>query len=106
MYFLLLVDKIKSLEIILNLKKLPGDYCDILIMPIRSVTKAPIENKGLIDCDAENEAEPVLQLFADVQHDTTVPDVVEPVLEAVHVVPDATHEYVLVAVPADQAEEV
>ena len=51
-------------------------------------------------------AEPVLQLFADEQHDTAVPDVVEPVLEAVHVEPDATHEYVLVAVPAAHTEEV
>ena len=58
-----------------------------------------------MDDDAENEAEPVLQLFA-VQHDTTVPAVVEPVLEAVHVVPDGTHEYALVAVPAAQTEEV
>ena len=59
-----------------------------------------------MDDDAENEAEPVLQLFADVQHDTTVPAVVEPVLEAVHVVPDATHEYVLIAVPNAQIEEI
>jgi hypothetical protein len=51
-------------------------------------------------------AEPVLQLFADVQHDIAVPDVGVPVLAGVHVVPDATHEYVLVAVPDDQTEEV
>ena len=40
------------------------------------------------------------------QHNVAVPAVDEPVLEAVHVVPDGTHVYVLVAVPADQAEEV
>ena len=48
-------------------------------------------------------AEPVLQLFADVQHDIAVPDVGVPVLAGVH---DATHEYVLVAMPDDQTEEV
>jgi hypothetical protein len=83
-------------------------------------TMAPIENEGLMAVDAEaltvvaatvvvtdgNEAEPVLQLLGDVQHDTTVPAVVEPALEAGHVVPDATHEYVLVAVPDNQTEEV
>jgi hypothetical protein len=62
-------------------------------------------NEGLIDgeADVENLAEPVLQLF-DVQHDSTIPAVVEPVEEAVHVVPDGTHEYVLTAMPAVQAE--
>ncbi len=50
--------------------------------------------------------EPVLQLFADVQHDVAVPDVGVPVLVAVHVVPDGTHEYVLVAAPDAQTEEV
>ena len=69
------------------------------------VTEAPIVNEGLMDDDAENLAEPVLQLFV-VQHDTTVPEVVEPVEEAVHVVPDATHEYVLTAVPDAHIEDV
>ena len=41
-----------------------------------------------MDDDAENEAEPVLQLF-DVQHDVTDPNVVEPVWAEAHVVPDA-----------------
>ena len=59
-----------------------------------------------MDVDAENEFVPVLQLFADVQHDSIRPAVDEPVLEAVHVAPDATHEYVLTATPAPQAEEV
>jgi hypothetical protein len=47
-------------------------------MPIRSVTKAPMANAGLIDDDdddAENATAPVLQLFA-VQHDAAVPDLV------------------------------
>jgi hypothetical protein len=69
------------------------------------VAKAPIVNEGLMDDDAENEAEPVLQLF-DEQHDTAVPDAVDPVVEAVHVVPDATHEYVLTAVPDAHIEDV
>ena len=70
-------------------------------------TKAPMANEGLMDDDAEKEAEPVLQLLADEQHDTTVPDVVVPVMVALHVVPDATHEYVLVvAVPFVYDEEV
>jgi hypothetical protein len=64
------------------------------------VTKAPIANEGFTDDDAENATVPVLQLFADEQHDVAVPAVDEPVLAAVHVVPDGTHEYVLVAVPA------
>jgi hypothetical protein len=51
-------------------------------------------NEGLMDWDAENEAEPVLQLF-DEQHDVTFPDNVEPNLVAVHVALDATHEYEL-----------
>ncbi len=55
--------------------------------------------------DAENEFVSVLQLFVE-QHDVTVPNVVEPVEEAVNVMPDATHEYELVAVPASQAEEI
>ncbi len=50
-------------------------------------------------------AEPVLQLSV-VQHVVALPDVVEPVLEAVHAVPDGTHVYVLAAVPAVQTEEV
>ena len=54
---------------------------------------------------ARNDTEPVLQLLVE-QHNVAVPAVDEPVLEAVHVVPDGTHVYVLVAVPADQAEEV
>ena len=63
-------------------------------------------NEGLMDWDDENEAEPVLQLFI-LQHDTTVPDVVEPVMVALHVELDATHEYVLVvAVPFVYDEEV
>jgi hypothetical protein len=63
-------------------------------------------NDGLMDDDAEIATEPVLQLFADEQHDVAVPAVDEPVLVAVHVVPDGTHEYVLVAVPDNQTEEV
>ena len=47
-------------------------------MPIRMATKAPMVNEGLMDCDAENEAEPVLQLLV-VQHDVTVPVAVVPV---------------------------
>ncbi len=62
-------------------------------------------NEGLMDWDDDVEAEPVLQLLV-VQHDTAAPDVDEPVLVAVHVEPDATHEYVLVAVPDSQTEEV
>jgi prephenate dehydrogenase len=62
-------------------------------------------NEGLMDWDAEIATEPVLQLFV-VQHDEAVPAVDEPVLVAVHVEPDATHEYVLVAVPANHTEEV
>ena len=58
-----------------------------------------------MDDDAENEAEPVLQLFV-LQHDVTFPDADEPNLVAVHVVPDATHEYALDAVPAVQNETV
>ncbi len=58
-----------------------------------------------MDGDAEIDAEPVLQLLV-VQQDTAVPAVVEPVEEAEHVVPDAIHAYVLVAVPANQTEEV
>ena len=50
-------------------------------------------------------AEPVLQLSV-VQHVAALPDVVEPVLEAVHEEPDATHEYVLVAMPDAHTEEV
>ena len=69
------------------------------------VTKAPMVNEGLMDDDAENEAEPVLQLLV-MQHDTTVPDIGVPVLVALHAEPDATHEYVLVAVPFVHAEEV
>jgi hypothetical protein len=52
---------------------------------------------GLIVVAAE--AEPVLQLFV-VQHDSNVPAVVEPVLVAVHVVPDGIHVYTFVAVPS------
>ena len=59
-----------------------------------------------MDGDAENEFVPVLQLFADVQHVSIRPADVVPVEVAVHVVPDATHEYVLTATPAPQAEEV
>jgi hypothetical protein len=62
-------------------------------------------NVGLMDDDAEIAADPVLQLFAE-QHDVALPAVVEPKLEAVHVVPDGTHEYELVAVPNVQTEEV
>ncbi len=40
------------------------------------------------------------------QHDTTIPNVVEPVEEAVHVVPDAAHVYPLVVVPAAKAEKI
>ncbi len=40
------------------------------------------------------------------QHDTTLPNVIGPEEEAVHVLPDATHVYPLVAVPAAQAEEI
>jgi hypothetical protein len=70
------------------------------------VTKAPMVNEGLMDDDAENLAEPVLQLLVE-QHDTTVPAAVEPVEEAVHVVPDAAHVYTLaVAVPDNQVETV
>jgi hypothetical protein len=48
----------------------------------------------------------VLQLFV-VQHDIACPNVdTQPNLAAVHVVPDSTHEYVFVAVPADQTKEV
>ncbi len=47
----------------------------------------------------------MLQLFV-VQHDVAVPAVVAPVLEGVHVLPDATHEYVLVAMPFVYDEEV
>ena len=47
----------------------------------------------------------MLQLFV-VQHDVAVPAVVAPVLEGVHVLPDGTHEYVFVAVPDAQIEEV
>ncbi len=85
---------------------MPSDHCDNLIRPIRIATKAPMVNEGLMDWDDENEAVPVLQLLADEQHDTTVPAVVEPVMVALHVVPDATHEYVVVAVPFVYDEEV
>ena len=50
-------------------------------------------------------AGPVLQLLV-IQHDVAVPAVVAPVLEGVHVLPEATHEYVLVGVPDAQIEEV
>ncbi len=69
------------------------------------VIKAPMVNEGLMTDDAENGFVPVLQLFV-VQHDTTVPDIVEPVEEAVHVEPDGTHEYVLTAMPDVHNEEV
>jgi hypothetical protein len=100
----MLVKQIKSLLFFFG--KNTSDYCDNLRMPIRIVTKAPIVNEGLMYDDAENATAPVLQLFADVQHDVAVPDADEPALEAVHVVPDGTHEYVLVAQPANQTEEV
>jgi hypothetical protein len=59
-----------------------------------------------MDVDAEISTEPVLQLF-DEQHDVACPNVdTQPNLAAVHVEPDGTHEYVLVAEPADQTEEV
>jgi hypothetical protein len=41
-----------------------------------------------------------------VQHDTAVPDIGVPVLEAVHVVPNGTHVYVSVAMPAAHTEVV
>ena len=69
------------------------------------MTKAPMVNEGLMDDDAEIAAEPVLQLF-DEQHDTACPNVDEPNLPAAHVVPDATHAYVFVAVPNFHNEEV
>ncbi len=97
--------KLISVRNDLNKKQIPSDYCDNLIRPIRIVTKAPIVNEGLMDDDPENEAEPVLQLF-DEQHDVTRPAVVEPVEEAVHVVPDGTHVYTLDAVPAAHVETV
>ena len=75
-------------------------------MPIkRMAITLKLNVAGLIEVAAENEAEPVLQLFV-VQHDTTVPADVEPVLIAVHVLPDATHVYAFVAIPINQTEEV
>ncbi len=47
----------------------------------------------------------MLQLLVE-QHDVAVPDVGVPVLVAGHVLPAATHEYVLVGVPDAHAEEV
>ena len=40
------------------------------------------------------------------QHDTAVPDIGVPVLVAVHVVPDGTHVYLSVAMPAVHTEVV
>ena len=75
-------------------------------MPIRRMAiTLELNVVGLIKVAAENKAEPVLQLFL-VQHDTTVPADVEPVLLAVHVLPDATHVYAFVAVPLTYPEEV
>jgi len=71
---------------------------------VHAVADAPVPTPDIQL--ARTDIVPVLQLFADEQHDTAVPDVVVPALEAVHVVPDATHEYVFVAVPADQTEVV
>ncbi len=67
--------------------------CDVAPVPVPDIQLA------------RTDAEPVLQLSV-VQHDTAVPDVVVPEFEAVHVVPDGTHVYVLAAVPAVQTEEV
>jgi hypothetical protein len=41
-----------------------------------------------------------------VQQDVAVPDIGVPVLAGVHVVPDGTHEYVSVAMPAAHTEVV
>jgi hypothetical protein len=112
----MLVNKLESIVFLLlkqsrsemiQTKQIPSDHCDILIRPIRMVTKVPMVNEGLmdVDADAENEAEPVLQLFV-VQHDVTAPAAVVPVEVAVHVVPDGTHEYALVADPDNQVETV
>jgi len=66
-----------------------------------AVAAAPMPTKQLVTISAD----PVLQLSV-VQHDVALPDAGVPALEAVHVEPDAIHEYVFVAVPADQTEEV
>ena len=66
-----------------------------------AVAAAPMPTKQL----ATISAEPVLQLSV-VQHDVALPDAGVPALTGVHVEPDAIHEYIFVAEPADQTEEV
>jgi hypothetical protein len=54
---------------------------------------------------AKIRAETVLQLLV-VQQDVAVPDIGVPVLAGVHVVPNGTHVYVSVAMPAAHTEVV
>ena len=71
------------------------EHAAVAVVPVLSVTKQL----------ATISAEPVLQLSV-VQHDVALPDAGVPALAGVHVEPDAIHEYVFVAEPNAQTEEV
>ena len=65
------------------------------------VAAAPMPTKQLATIGVD----PVLQLSV-VQHEVALPDAGVPALAGVHVEPDAIHEYVFVAEPNAQTEEV